>query len=148
MWNELQVNRKLRHAGNQYFLKSEWKDPNQGKEITTLGPLSKRLKEDYPNLVTSYYRWDGITSVVSKGDKHLREGIQLGDSTLLSMYGFELLHGDARTALNAPYSVVITKEMAVKYFGRQDVVGESIAHTKFFRYGSCICCTGVLKDIP
>ena len=123
VWNELQVNKKLRNAGNQYFLKSTWKDPNLGQEITTLGPLSKRLKQDYPNLVANYYRWDGITSVVSKGDKHFREGIQLGDSTLLSMFGFELLQGDKRTALSNPYSVVITKDKAIKYFGRTDVVG-------------------------
>src|SRR5688572_11607543 len=94
VWNEFQVNKKLRNSKNQYFLTSKWKDANMGGEITTLGPLSKRLKDDYPNLVANYYRWDGITSVVSKGDKHFREGIQLGDSTLLSMYGFELLHGD------------------------------------------------------
>ncbi len=131
VWNELQVNKKLRNSKNQYFLTSKWKDPNMGVDITTLGPLSKRLKNDYPNLVANYYRWDGITSVVSKGDKHFREGIQLGDSTLLSMYGFELLHGDVRTALNNPYSVVITKDIAIKYFGKPDVVGETISIQSF-----------------
>ena len=148
MWNELQVNKKLRHSKNQYFLQSKWKDPNQGTDITTLGPLSKRLKEDYPNLVANYYRWDGITSVVSKGDKHLRENIQLGDSTLLSMYGFELLHGDARTALNNPYSVVITKDIAIKYFGKPDVVGENITIQSFSGTQHDFAITGVLKEIP
>ena len=148
VWNELQVNKKLRNAKNQYFLKSEWKDPNMGVDITTLGPLSKRLKEDYPDLVANYYRWDGITSVVSKGDKHLRENIQLGDSTLLSMYGFELLHGDTRTALNKPYSVVIAKEIAIKYFGNSDVVGENIAIQSFSGTKHDFAITGVLKEIP
>ena len=148
VWNELQVNRKLNNAKNQFFLKSEWKNPNQGLEITTLAPLSKRLKEEYPNLVANYYRWDGITSVVSKGDKHLREGIQLGDSTLLSMYGFELLHGDARTAFSNPYSVVITKETAVKYFGRTDVVGENISIQSFSGTHHDFSITGVLDVIP
>src|SRR5258705_13477303 len=73
VWNELQVNEHVRNAGSQYFLLSEWKDPNMGNAITTVGPLAKRLKEEYPNLVANYYRWDGITSVVSKGDKHFRE---------------------------------------------------------------------------
>ena len=148
VWNELQVNKKLRHAKNQYFLQSKWKDPNQGTDITTLGPLSKRLKEDYPNLVANYYRWDGITSVVSKGDKHLRENIQLGDSTLLSMYGFKLLYGDARTALNNPYSAVIAKEIAIKYFGKPDVVGESITIQSFSGTRHDFAITGVLKEIP
>ena len=100
VWNEVQVNRNLRDARNQYFLESEWKDPRMGQSLTTTAPLAKRLKEDYPTLVANYYRWDGITSVISKDDKHFRENIQLGDSTLLSMYGFELEYGDERTALN------------------------------------------------
>lgn len=148
VWNELQVNKKLRNAKNQYFLKSEWKDPNMGIDITTLGPLSKRLKEDYPNLVANYYRWDGITSVVSKGDKHLRENIQLGDSTLLSMYGFKLLHGDVRTALNNPFSVVIAQKTAIKYFGKTDVVGETVTIQSFSGTKREFDITGVLEEIP
>jgi putative ABC transport system permease protein len=98
-WSEWRVNRSLAHAGRQYMLNSRWKVPGIGASITTLGPLARALKENYPNLVTNYYRFDGITSNVSFGDKHFREGIQLGDSTLLNMYGFPMLHGDARTAL-------------------------------------------------
>lgn len=148
VWGELQVNRNLKNADRQYFLKSEWKDPNMGVDIATLGPIAKRLKEDYPDLVENYYRWDGITSVVSKGDKHLRENIQLGDSTLLSMYGFKLLHGDAATALVQPFSVVITKDMAEKYFGKTDVVGETINIQSFSGARKDFAITGVLKEIP
>ncbi len=148
VWNELQINKRLRNANNQYFLKSEWKDPNMGPDITTLGPLAVRLKEDYPNLVANYYRWDGITSVISKGDKHFREGIQLGDSTLFSMYGFELQDGDTRTALINPNSVVITADKAIKYFGKTDVVGESISIQSFSGTKQDFAITGVLKKIP
>jgi putative ABC transport system permease protein len=148
VWNELQVNKNLRNADRQYFLTSVWKDPNIGPDITTLGPLSKRLKEDYPGLVANYYRWDGITSVVSKGEKHFRENIQLGDSTLLSMYGFQLLHGDAHSALNNPYSVVITKDKAVKYFGKENAVGEMITIQSFSGTQHDFAITGILKDLP
>lgn len=146
VWNEVQVNKRLRNANNQYFLKSVWRDPNLGNDITTLGPLAKRLHESYPNLVANYYRWDGITSVISKGEKHLREGIQLGDSTLLSMYGFELLHGDENTALTNPFSVVITRAMAIKYFAKENVVGETINIQSFAGGNREFLITGVLKD--
>ncbi|TMI86950.1 MAG: FtsX-like permease family protein [Bacteroidetes bacterium] len=148
VWTELQVNKNLRNAKNQYFLKSEWKDPNLGVEIITLGPLSRRLKEDYPNLVANYYRWDGITSVVSKGEKYFREGIQLGDSTLLSMFGFELMQGDSKTALNNPYSVVLTRDKAIKYFGKTNVIGETITIQSFSGTKRDFQITGVLKKIP
>lgn len=147
VWSEHLVNKNLRNAKNQYFLRSEWKDPNMGMDIITLGPLAKQLKETYPSLVKNYYRWDGITSVISKGDKHLREGIQLGDSTLLLMYGFELLHGDVRTALVKPFSVVLSRQMARKYFGREDVVGETISIQSFSGANREFAVTGVLKDV-
>jgi len=148
VWGEWRINRGLRNADQQYFLRSVWKDPNIGADITTLGPLSTQLKEKYPNLVVNAYRWDGITSGVSKGDKHFREPIQLGDSTLLEMFGFELLHGDERTALNEPYSVVITKEKAIKYFGKTDVVGESLTIQSFSGHKRDFKITGVFDKGP
>jgi len=52
--------------------------------------------------VANYYRYDGISVTVSRGDRHFRESVQAGDSTLLTMFGFPLLHGDPRTALDRP----------------------------------------------
>jgi len=59
VWSELQVNENLRNAKRQYFLQSEWKGQDVNYAITTLAPIAKRLKDDYPNLVANYYRWDG-----------------------------------------------------------------------------------------
>lgn len=145
VWQEMQVNKQLKNAKQQYFLQSEWKGVAYNNGLTTLAPVARRLKEEYPHLVAEYYRWDGITSGVTKGDKSFREGIQLGDSTLLSMYGFELLHGSATTALKAPYSAVIKEETAVKYFGRKDVVGEQITIQSFSGSKRDFTITGVLK---
>ena len=105
VWSEFQVNEHIKNADNQYILQSKWKDPNQGIEITTVGPLAKALKENYPNLVANYFRWDGITSAISKGDKSFREGIQICDSTMFDMYGFKLLHGNPKHAFKGPFSV-------------------------------------------
>jgi putative ABC transport system permease protein len=124
VWNEINVNRQLKHANKQYILSSKWNTKDFGLDLTTVGPLAKQLKDQYPGLVKNYYRWDGITSVVSVGDKHFRQGLQVGDSSFLTMYGFKTLYGDANTALNEPFSVVISKEMAIKYFGKTDVVGQ------------------------
>ena len=55
VWSELQVNKKLKNKDRQYILQSKWKDPNEGLELTTLGPLAKSLRETYPNLVANYY---------------------------------------------------------------------------------------------
>src|SRR4029078_998147 len=148
IWSEVQVTKTLRNANRQYILIPKSPDPNVGYELATFGPIAKRLKEDYPGLVTNYYRYDGVTSVVSKGDKHFREGLQIGDSTMLKMFGFEVLHGDAQTALDNPYSVVITEEKAKKYFGKTDVIGDTIAIQSFSGGNHDFAITAVLKDLP
>ncbi|HEY2582806.1 MAG TPA: ABC transporter permease [Mucilaginibacter sp.] len=148
VWGELRVNHDLKDADNQYILLSKWKNPNMGYEITSIAQLPKILKELYPNLVTNYYHWDAITSNISKGDKHFRENIQVGDSTLLSMYGLNLLRGDAKTAFTDPFSAVITKAMAIKYFGKTDIIGQTVTVESFTGTKHDFTISGVLNNLP
>jgi ABC-type antimicrobial peptide transport system permease subunit len=145
VWSELQVNKNLKNADRQYIIQSKWKDTNQGIDLTTLGPLAKALKENYPNLIANYYRWDGVSSNVSKGNKSFREGLQICDSTMFNMYGFTLLYGDPKTAFDGPFSLVITSEKAKKYFGKTDVVGQTLTIENFSGSKHDFLITGVLK---
>jgi len=147
IWSETEVNKHLRNADRQYIIQSKWKQQNEGFELATVGMLAKALRENYPNLVADFYRFDGITTNVSKGDKSFREGVQIGDSTMLKMYGFELLHGNAKTALNEPFTIVITSEKALKYFGKTDVVGQTITLENFSGAKHGFLITGVLKKL-
>jgi len=144
-WSEWRVNRQLKDAGRQYILTSDWKDPDMGYVLATLGPLARALKENYPTLVTNYYRFDGVTVIVSNGDKDFREELQLGDSNLLTMYGLPLMRGDARTALDDPFTVVITDDRAIKIFGTTDVVGKHLAIANFSGQKQGFRVTGVMK---
>jgi ABC-type antimicrobial peptide transport system permease subunit len=147
VWGELQVNNDLKDADNQYIILSKWKDPNMGPGMTSVAPLPKTLKELYPNLVANYYHWDAVGSNVSKGDKHFRENIQIGDSTLFSMYGFSLLYGNRKNAFNNPFSVIITEAMAIKYWGKTDVVGQSINIESFQGTKHDFTVSGVLNKL-
>ncbi|MCC8423788.1 ABC transporter permease [Mucilaginibacter sp. UR6-11] len=147
-WSELQVNRQLKNVDNQYIILNKFIDPNFSNEIGTVAELPKTLQDNYPNLIANYHRFDEITSLVSKNDKHFREELQIGDSTLLKMYGFKVLHGDVKTALKDPYSVVISGKMADKYFGRTDVVGQTINFESFSNERHDFTISAVLDDIP
>jgi putative ABC transport system permease protein len=144
-WSEWRVNRQFKDAGRQYILSSQWKDPNMGYPVATLGPLAKALKENYPSLVANYYRFDGLTVTVSNGDKDFREELQMGDSTLLPMYGLSLLQGDTRTALDHPFTAVITDDRAMQIFGTTDVVGKNLTIPNFSGRKQAFRITGVLK---
>ncbi|SHM54159.1 ABC transporter permease [Mucilaginibacter sp. OK098] len=148
IWGTLQVNQELKDIDNQYVILSKWKDPNMGNEASGIPELSKTLKVNYPGLVANYYNAAVAITNVSKGDKHFREGILVGDSTLLSMYGFKLLGGDVKTALQGTFSVVITSKMAIKYFGKTDVVGQTLNFQDFAGGNHDYIITGVLKGLP
>jgi putative ABC transport system permease protein len=144
VWQEMSINSELRNTENQYIIQSKWKAPGMGYELTCLAALPEALKRNYPGLVANYYHWDGVSSNVSKGDKHFRENLQVGDGTFLTTYGFKLLHGDAVTALNDPFSVVITSTGAIKYFGKTDVVGQTLTIESFTGLKHDFTVTGVL----
>lgn len=147
VWAAFQVNSSLKNESNQYIIQSSYgNDPTLS--LTTVGNLAKALKEQYPGLVANYYRWDGITSTVSKGDKHFREGMQVNDSTLFSMYGFPVLYGDTKTAFKDPFSVVITEEIAKKYFGSAHVIGQTLTIDNFSGNKHDFMITAVLKSLP
>jgi putative ABC transport system permease protein len=92
--------------------------------------------------------FDAVTTNVSRGENHFRESLQLGDSTLLKMYIFKLLHGDASTALNDPYGVVITEKAALKYFGHTNVLGKTLNFESFGGDKHDFTITAVLDNLP
>ncbi|MBO0934644.1 ABC transporter permease [Fibrella aquatilis] len=148
VWTEYQVNTGLRHAHRQYLVQSRWTDANQGMPLTTLAPMGAALRANYPALVANYYRFHGVNATISRGTNHFRESIQIGDSTLLTMFGFDLLHGDPRTALIAPNAIVITADKALKYFGKTDVLNQSLTVETPQAGKRDYLVTGVLNALP
>src|SRR5882672_5939547 len=66
--HEASVNSIYRDVHQQYSLNSDWKIKNTGPDMTTVGPLSKSLKQNYANLVSDFYRFNPVVNVVSAGD--------------------------------------------------------------------------------
>ena len=126
VWGEYQVNRSLRNAPRQCLVQSRWQDETMGVPITTLAPIGPALQVTYPTLIANMYRFHGVSATISKGTNHFRESIQIGDSTLLTMFGFPLLHGDPSTALTGPNAIVITEAKAIKFFGKTDVLNQTL----------------------
>ncbi|WP_324758839.1 ABC transporter permease [Sphingobacterium thalpophilum] len=131
IWDVHQVNSRIKNIDQQFLLQSTYKKEGFGINLTTIGALPKALYEEYPNLVANYYRLDGLTGIVSNGNTVYEEGMSLGDPSLLTMFGFELLAGNVNTALNNPFSVAITDKAAVKYFGKVNVLGENLQIKNF-----------------
>lgn len=147
--NEKSVNKNLKNIDQQYFLKCDWNVKDMGSDITTISPLAKALKEEYPELVKNYYRYDPVTNVVSAGEKHFKEDIAIGDTTLISMYGFPLAYGNKDNAFKDNNSAVITEKFAMKLFGTQNAIGKRLSiQSTVAGVSQDYIVSAVMKDIP
>lgn len=85
-------------------------------------PVGRAMVEEIPG-VTDYTRIlpASNTVVFSFEERSFsEEKVFYADSNFFSFFSFELLHGDAGRLLTEPNSVVITEELATKYFGSEN----------------------------
>jgi putative ABC transport system permease protein len=111
-------------------------------------PMGATLKNDYPQVeqFVRFYASNG-SKLVKKGDQFINESnVAHADSTLFEVFTLPVIHGDPKTALNEPNTVVISESAAKKYFGTTDVIGKNIETddngTTLYKV------TAVIKDIP
>ncbi|HEX5153768.1 MAG TPA: ABC transporter permease [Parafilimonas sp.] len=99
-------------------------EPVQTIGITN-GILGESYAKDIPE-IQQYVRINGVAVTVKKSNDVITENPLFVDDNFLSVFTFPLLQGSTRTALKDPHSVVLTKDVAKKYFGTTDVVGETM----------------------
>ena len=71
--------------------------------------------------------------LLSTGRESFYEDLLFADPSLLQIFDFEYLDGDA-SALEDPSGIVVTEDAAIKYFGRSDVRGEVITFDNEFDF--------------
>lgn len=105
-------------------------------------PLSTALSANY-NLTDGIARlYAPGTKKVTAAKKTLRIKTAFTEPAFFTLFGFALKQGDAGTALQEPNSIVLSRETALKFFGRDNVVGQTI---QFESWGNFLI-TGVLSD--
>ena len=119
------------------------KDKNTDIAITQL-PLGPTMKKDYPE-VEDMVRLQGRERTLFKnGENSFYETkAYYADSTIFNVFTNKFIEGDPRTALTAPFDIVISKSLAKKYFGNSSAVGKSL-RTVYDVYNV----TGVIEDAP
>jgi putative ABC transport system permease protein len=93
----------------------------------------------------------GIYEDVRAGDKALRLQILFADDTFFDVFNFKVTSGDPKTALRRLNSVVITEKTALGFFGRIDVVGQSLSmdyEPSARRIGEPLVVSAVVRDPP
>ena len=87
-------------------------------------PLATLLKNDLPSIEKITRVHDG-SAVIKYGDNVFHEDIRYVDPSFLEMFTFPLKWGVA-SSLNDVNSIILSEEMAEKYFNEENPVGEEI----------------------
>jgi putative ABC transport system permease protein len=123
-------------------------DANVGTQLrapVTMAPAGPAMISEFPEVVNAARIVRPGRVSVKYGDRLFQEeDIGYADNSVFDIFTFPFISGDPKTALATPYSVVITEDMAMKYFGDEDPLGKSLRiddETDF-------TVTGVAKNVP
>jgi len=117
----------------------------------TYSAIGQAMQHDYPEVVNHSRMEPRGRQIVLLGTQIFGDQLTLGvDNSFLSMFSYDLVAGDQRTALLQPYTAVLTESAAARYFG---VRGNDMASVlgKTFLMGNDTLpykVTGVCPDVP
>ena len=93
---------------------------------TTNAVLGNSFKKEIPE-VQQCVHVNGIAVTVKKANNDIfTENPLFVDENFFSVFTCPLVAGNSKTALKDLYSVVLSKDLAKKYFGTTDVIGKSL----------------------
>jgi putative ABC transport system permease protein len=146
--DELSYDRYHENSDRIYRLITEFSIKEKDTlEAITSPPMGPALAADFPEVlsITRFYRAFDQEVLIRFQEKMFYENlIFFADQSVFDIFTFPLAKGNPRAALEEPYSVVITEEMAEKYFGHEDPLGKTLTFNNKDDYKI----TGVMKKIP
>lgn len=91
----------------------------------TNGVIGEAFAKEIPE-IQQFVRINGESVTVKKSNDVFTEQAMFVDDNFFSVFTFKVLDGNKKTALKDPHAIVLSKEMAKKYFGTEDAIGEIV----------------------
>ena len=118
---------------------------NVQKVALSMPGMGPNLLKEFPEIVNFARFMCRPKQLVVKEDKRfLLPFLATVDSTFLDMFDFKVLMGDRTTALDEPYTMMVTEETALKFFSS---IEQAMGNTLTFQDKEYKI-TGILQDIP
>ncbi|MEO6136604.1 MAG: ABC transporter permease, partial [Ginsengibacter sp.] len=123
-------------------------DINQGKifEANVMPPVANAMKADYPEVLdATRLQSAGKLKVAYKEKSFKEDELAFVDPNFFQIFTLPLVEGDAKTALQEPNTIIITKAIAKKYFGEESPLGKTL---NFPDNHEVFKVTGVIDKVP
>ncbi len=125
-------------------------ESSQAKTALALGAAGKEEIPEIERFVRIHPQYFGAVITNPEQNKIFQEeeeNVLFVDSVFLEVFNFSLRQGDPEKVLDDKYSIVITEEMAEKYFGRNiDPIGKILKVEGWVHKDFIV--TGVLNSLP
>jgi putative ABC transport system permease protein len=129
VWDEWQYDKKIPGGENVYRIYTERKDNNATTYMACVPPaFASFVKQQYPEVEASLrILMSGDKFLMETGDKKgYEEKGWFAEASFFRVFPMKFMKGDPATALAAPGAVVISSDLADRYFGKEDPIGKTI----------------------
>jgi putative ABC transport system permease protein len=137
---ELGYDRYNKNADNIFRVELD----NWATTPVAIGPYSTATFSD----IKKYVRFIHVNRAIVERDERVfsEKNFFFADSTVFDVFSFKLISGNPSNVLASPNSLVITKGMALKYFGNENPVGKQLKVNSGTQYEFTV--TGVVENPP
>ena len=130
-----------------YRLSGEINLPDNENIHAQLGPrLAPVMKEEIPAIVqmARLVAFEEKCIVTAGEQVYFEDQVYYADSTVFDLFPLRFLYGTPQNALITDGQIVISEQIAEKYFGTSDVIGREIRINNWKTF----VVTGVTRDLP
>lgn len=147
--NELSYDKFHPDADRTYRVTRSFRNAETGAISLNLGTLAPPFA---PLLVNDFKEIENITRLLPNGSATLRyeekmfneDNVYWGDEKFFDFFRVKLIKGNPAKALNDPYSIILSEEMAKKYFGNEEPLNKMVRIDNQLNFRI----TGVFKPLP
>ena len=128
------------------YMTREYKGGETFSHFETPALLAAVLQKDFPEIINAARLKIIWQKLIFKyqGNVFTEKGGCLADPAAFEMFTLPFFEGNPKSALSEPYSIVLTKTMARKYFENENPIGKFIQINGKYDFKV----TGVMEDVP
>jgi putative ABC transport system permease protein len=116
--------------------------------VNSAGKMMEALRDYAKNEIEDGVRIVNFGTTVTKDENIFSEQVSFVDGSFFNIFDLPFKHGSKNSSFTKPFDLLITEEMAIKYFGKTDVIGETLTLCCIGEEPSVVPISGVIKDLP